>query len=106
MRIIMPEIKSTPTAAELRAEFHSLPNDALVDRPTAGAAVYLTVASMDALAIKGGGPAYMRIARRALYRKADILHWAADTGRVVQNTAQWHDQAALAQPAAAAGGAK
>ena len=95
----MPEIKPTPTAAELRAEFHSLPIDALVDRATAGAAVYLAVASMDALAIKGGGPAYMRIARRALYMKSDVLKWATDTGRVVQNTAQWHDQAAQSETA-------
>ena len=40
------------------------------------------------LAIKGGGPQYTRIGRRALYRKADVLAWAAATGRTVENTAQ------------------
>jgi hypothetical protein len=82
----------------LRAEFWRLPDDAMVDRATIAAAFYLSVASMEALAIKGGGPRYTRINRRALYRKRDGLHWAASIGRTVENTAQLYDNAA---PAAA-----
>jgi hypothetical protein len=73
---------------ELRAEFWRLPDDAMVDRPTIAAAFYLSVASMEALAVKGGGPKYTRINRRALYRKRDGLQWAATTGRTVENTSQ------------------
>jgi hypothetical protein len=78
----------TQNAAALRAEFDARPESALVDRPTAAAAFYLTAASFEALAIKGGGPRYTRIGRRALYRKADLLAWAQATGRTVENTAQ------------------
>ena len=74
--------------AALRAEFWLLPQEAFVDRATAGASIYLSIASMEALAIRGGGPPYTRISRRALYRKADLLAWAEKTGRRVENTAQ------------------
>ena len=94
----MPKTLSSPDPAALRAEFWRLPDDAMVDRATIAAAFYLSVASMEALAIKGGGPRYTRINRRALYRKRDGLQWATSTGRTVENTAQLHDKAA---PAAA-----
>ena len=76
------------SAASLRAEFWALPDHAMVDRPTVAASLYLSGASMEALAIKGGGPPYTRVGRRALYLKADVLAWAAKTGRRVENTAQ------------------
>lgn len=82
--------------AALRAEFWRLPDDAMVDRATGGASVYLSEASMDALAIKGGGPKYTRIGRRALYRKRDLLEWMERTGRRVENTAQLHERPASA----------
>jgi hypothetical protein len=76
------------TATALRSEFWSLPADAFVDRPTAAAAFYLSVKALEALAIRGGGPPYMRVGRKALYRKAALLQWGAESGREVQNTAQ------------------
>lgn len=79
---------STPNSAELRREFWSLPEAAFVEREAVGAAFYLSRASMEALAIKGGGPPYTRIGRRALYRKADVLAWAAENGQRVESTAQ------------------
>lgn len=79
-------VKSDPTSQ--RAEFWSLPDDALVDRETAGAAVYLGRVSMDALAQKGGGPKFTRIGRRALYVKRDVLDWAEKNGRKVTSTAE------------------
>ncbi len=45
----------------------------------------------------------MRIGRRALYRKADTLKWAAETGRTVENTAQFHEGVAMPEGGAEAG---
>lgn len=72
----------------LRAEFWRADQNALLDRATVAAAHYLSLATMEALATKGGGPKYMRIGRRALYRKSDVVAWAEQSGRVVENTAQ------------------
>lgn len=77
-----------PDPAVLRSEFWRLPPDAFVDRDTAGAALYLGRASMEVFAIRGGGPTYTRIGRRALYRKSDVLEWAAKNGQRVQSTAE------------------
>ena len=74
--------------ADMRQEFWSLPNEALVDRDTAGAVLYLGRESMEAYAIKGGGPRYMKIGRRALYRKSDVLAWIDERAQMVENTAQ------------------
>ena len=52
------------------------------------AAFFISTASMESYAIKGGGPPYMRVARRALYKKADCLKWSTESGRTVENTAQ------------------
>lgn len=81
-----PEL--VPIEAALRREFWALPSDAFVDRATAGASFYLSIASMEAFAIRGDGPRYTRLGRRALYRKADLLEWAQKTGRKVESTAQ------------------
>ena len=75
-------------ASVLRAEFYALPPDAMVDRDTAGAAIYLTRQTMESLAIRGGGPPYVRVGRRALYCKGDLLAWVSRTGRRVDNTSQ------------------
>ena len=72
----------------LRREFYALPEDAMVDRDTVAASLYVARQTMEALAIKGGGPAYTRVGRRALYCKRDVLEWAKKTGRRVENTAQ------------------
>lgn len=78
----------------LRAEWYSLPPDALTDRATVAAALYVVPQSMEAMAIKGGGPPYTRIGRRALYRKGDVLEWMQRKGRKVENTAQLAEVAA------------
>lgn len=72
----------------LRAEFWSLPPDAYASREMVAAAYFLLPASLEAYAIRGGGPKYMRINRRALYCKRDVLDWAKATGRTVESTAQ------------------
>ena len=76
------------TPAEKRAEFYSLPPEAYIDRGTVAAARHVSEATVEKEAIKGGGVPYMRIGRRALYRKADVLAWMERTGRPVENTAQ------------------
>lgn len=79
--------KPTGTEAALRAEFYSLPGEAVVDRRTVAAVSYRSQQALEILATKGGGPAYRRVGRRALYRKQDVLEWI-DAARVVTNTAQ------------------
>ena len=78
----------TQTAAEKRAEFDSRPDDALVDRATVAAVRYVSENLIEKEAMKGGGVPYLRIGRRALYRKRDVLDWMERTGRKVENTAQ------------------
>jgi len=81
-----PRMSADPSV--LRAEFYSLPPEAVFDRPTAAAVRYVSPATLEAEAIKGGGPPYTRIGRRALYRKSDLLAWMEKNGRTVENTAQ------------------
>ena len=81
-------MKAIQDCASLRAEFWRLPLEALVDRQTVAAAFYLSAASMESLAVRGGGPTYTRIGRRALYKKSDALQWASCTGRSCNNTSQ------------------
>ncbi len=87
----------------LRAEYWSLPPEAQASREMVAAAFFLSPASLEAYAIRGGGPPYMRIGRRALYRKADTLKWAAESGRTVENTAQLHEGVAMPGGRAEAG---
>lgn len=69
--------------------FWSLPSDdALVDRPTAGAAGGLGKKTMDLLAMEGGGPPYRVIGKKAMYRKGDVLTWIEKTGKLVSSTAE------------------
>jgi hypothetical protein len=77
-----------PDASALRAEFWAAAPEALFDRDTVAAVRYMAPASVEAEAIRGGGPLYTRIGRRALYRKADLLAWMESKGRTVENTAQ------------------
>ena len=74
--------------AQLRAEFWQLPPEAYVERRMGAAALYECVSTWEQRAIKGGGPKYRRIGRKALSTKREILEWAAATGRTVENTAQ------------------
>lgn len=74
--------------SKLRAEFWALPNDALVDRETLAAVRYVQVQTLELEAIKGGGPPYLKIGRRALYRKGDYLAWVESRGQVVDSTSQ------------------
>lgn len=88
-----PSNKLDPAAVEAlraqrRREFWQASPESLHDRQTYAAVLHVQDATAEAQAIKGGGCPYIRIGRRALYRKADMLEWMQRTGRRVENTAQ------------------
>lgn len=94
-----PTNKLDPSAvvalrAQRRREFWQAAPESLHDRPTWAAVRHVGEATIEAEAIKGGGCPYIRIGRRALYRKADMLEWMERTGRRVENTAQLVEVAA------------
>lgn len=74
--------------AQRRREFWEASPESLHDRTTLAAVRHVSEATLEAEAIKGGGVPYMRVGRRALYRKADALEWMQRTGRRVESTAQ------------------
>lgn len=80
--------------AQRRREFWQASPESLHDRSTLAAARHVSEATLEAEAIKGGGCPYVRIGRRALYRKADAIEWMQRTGRRVENTAQLAEAAA------------
>ena len=75
------------TDAARRAEFWALPPEAMVDRETQAAVRYVSLSTIEAEAIRGGGVPYRRVGRRALSTKADILAFMMRAPKV-ENTAQ------------------
>lgn len=89
----MDKAKLDPLAVEAlraqrRREFWNAAPDSLHDRATLAAVRHVFEATLEAEAIRGGGCPYLRVGRRALYRKRDALEWMQRTGRRVENTAQ------------------
>lgn len=74
--------------ANARREFWASSDEALHTRETIAAAIHASVDLMESFAIKGGGPTFQRLGRRALYRKADVLEWIERNSQRVDNTAQ------------------
>lgn len=62
----------------LRAEFYAAPEDALLNQDLAAVALNRSVAWCELKRCKGGGPPFVRLGRRCLYRKAAILKYLAD----------------------------
>lgn len=79
--------RQPPTAAQRRAEFYGLPPEAMVDRETVADVSFRSVQALEVMAIRGGGPLYRRVGRRALYRKQDVLDWLQRL-EPIANTAQ------------------
>jgi len=75
-----------------RAEFWSASDDVLFTREHVAAVRHMSEATLEVEAMKGGGVPYIRIGRRALYRKRDVLAWLEANGRRVENTAQLRDE--------------
>ena len=64
------------TKAELRDEFWAAPNEALLSRKVVAAGLSRSSAWLEALAMKGGGPEFLKCgSHRVLYRKKDVLAW-------------------------------
>jgi hypothetical protein len=76
------------TRRQQRAEFWAAATDSLHDRDTVAAARHVERQTLELEAIRGGGIPYLRIGRRALYRKADVLDWIAKNSQRVESTAQ------------------
>ncbi|MDC7718733.1 hypothetical protein PQU95_16150 [Vogesella sp. DC21W] len=43
---------------------------------------------LEVKATHGGGPAMIKIGRRVMYRKADVLAWLEENSRTVTSTSQ------------------
>jgi len=59
----------------LRNEFWVAPVEALLDRATTAAGLGRSIAWMELVATRGGGPSFLKFGRRVLYRKGDVLSW-------------------------------
>lgn len=55
------------------ADFWQSPPDALFPRATVAKVLGKSVSWLERKALTGGGPAFCRLERHALYRKADVL---------------------------------
>ncbi len=78
-----------PRAAltELRNAFCEAHADALLDRKTVAAGLNRSVGWLEALATKGGGPAFHKVGtHRVLYRKTDVIAWFDSYARRVAST--------------------
>jgi hypothetical protein len=73
--------------AARRGAFWSLPSDAMVDRETVAAVLHVALQTLEMRAIRGGGPVYRRVGKRALYRVGDVRDFM-NRAPAVENTAQ------------------
>jgi hypothetical protein len=61
--------------AELRDFFWSAPDAAPLDRRVVAAGLNRSVSWLEGFATRGGGPAFLKIGQRVLYRKGDVVTW-------------------------------
>lgn len=61
-------------------------NDSVIDAAAAAAFTGLAVATLAKLRCVGGGPAYLKLGRKVLYRRGDLADWL--NSRRVANTAE------------------
>jgi hypothetical protein len=59
----------------LRAEFWSSPHDALFTSPYIAAVRHVSIALLERERWQCGGPKYIKIGTRVLYRKSAVLDW-------------------------------
>lgn len=72
----------------LNAEFWAAQNEALLSRPVVAAGIGYSVSWLEVKATHGGGPTMVKIGRRVMYRKADVLAWLEANSRTVTSTSQ------------------
>lgn len=73
---------------DLNATFWSAPDDALLPRPVTAAGLGYSVSWLELKATKGGGPRMVKIGRRVMYRKSDVLAWLDVHSREVSHTSE------------------
>lgn len=75
--------------SDLRNDFWSAPNDALLDRETTAAGVVRSRGWMELKAVTGGGIPFLKCGRRCLYRKSDTLYWLQTNSTRVHSTSEY-----------------
>lgn len=74
---------------DLREDFYAAPNEALLDRKTVAAGIGFSLAWMEIKAVTGGGIPFLKVGRRCLYRKSDVLAWLETNGKKVGSTSEY-----------------
>jgi hypothetical protein len=74
--------------SELYNAFWAAQDDALVERQTMAAGLCMSVAWANVIAVKGGGPAFIKFGRKSFYRKLDVVDWINKTGRKARSTSE------------------
>lgn len=77
-----------PTPQDLSVAFWTAPNEALLPRPTTAAGIGYSVSWLELKATHGGGPRMIKIGRRVLYRKSDVLAWLEINSRTISHTSE------------------
>ena len=66
--------------------FAALDEDALADRRVTAAGMGLSRDWLEQKAWLGGGPPFVKVGGRCLYRKRDVLAWLSQHGREMRST--------------------
>ncbi len=78
-----------PDSSPSIPDFWKSPPDALFTRSMVAAALGKSVSWLEREALAGNGPAFCKLGRRALYRKADVLEFIEKTAsRRVHSTSE------------------
>lgn len=80
--------KPKKTAAELRDEFYTAPDNSYLDRETTAAGISRSVGWMELKATKGGGIPYLKQSGKCLYLKSDALAWLKANSVKVASTSE------------------
>ena len=73
----------------LRSEFWASPPESLFDRHYVAAAISCSVGLLEQQAVHGGGIPYLKLGRKCLYRKQDVLDWIAQKSIKATSTAEY-----------------
>jgi hypothetical protein len=65
---------------------HLNADDAVFDAVAAANFTGLALATLAKMRSRGGGPAYLKLGRKVIYRRGDLADWL--TGRLVHNTTE------------------
>jgi hypothetical protein len=86
---INPEIEASLLRERLRAEFYAAPDDALLGQDLVAVALGRSTAWCEMKRLTGGGPQYLKLGRRCLYRKSAVLRHIAEYSTPVRSTSEY-----------------